>query len=52
MYADRYHAASIFDSLNAMRVTLLIITVILYKGPDYFPFQPRFGHMDLYGRKT
>ena len=22
-----------------------------YKGPDYIPFQPRFGHTDLY-RKT
>ena len=33
-------------------MTIIVLILIAFKGSDYFGFQSRFGHADLYQRKS
>ena len=43
-----YHDVAIFVRFPVYTITIIALTINTYKEPDYFPFQPRFGHMYLY----
>ena len=42
---DLYHAAAIFVRFPVYASKIVAQTLNTYKVPDYFLFQPRFGHI-------